>query len=94
MRTPKNLTEKQRKEIIGKFPNTYTFTKSLTERMLLNRYKPGTTLTIMRPTIVGSSFRDPVPGWIDSMTGSAATYFFGGIGLVRVFSGNEALISD
>jgi len=62
--------------------------------MLKLKYPAGMSLTILRPTIVGSSFRDPFPGWIDNLIGSAAIYFFPGIGLVKIFKGNEKLIGD
>lgn len=40
-------------------------------------------LVIVRPTIIGASFRDPFPGWIDSLVASAAIFFFTGIGLIK-----------
>lgn len=51
-------------------------------------------LTIVRPSIIGASFRDPFPGWIDSLVASAAIYFFTGIGLIRALYGDEDLIGD
>ena len=62
--------------------------------MLIKKRPAGMSLTIMRPTIVGASYRDPFPGWIDNMIGSAAIYFFSGIGLIKIFKGNENLIGD
>lgn len=48
----------------------------------------------MRPTIVGSSLRDPFPGWIDSLVGASATMFFAGLGMMSLFKGNDSLITD
>ena len=48
----------------------------------------------MRPTIVGSSLRDPFPGWIDSLVGASATMFFAGLGMMSLFKGNDRLITD
>jgi hypothetical protein len=62
---------------------------------MLQRLRPaGMPLTIVRPSIVGASLRDPFPGWIDSLVASAAIYFFSGIGLIKVLYGDEDLIGD
>ena len=49
---------------IGNYPNTYTYTKWLSERLLQKRRPKNMTLTIIRPTIVTVSARDPMPGWV------------------------------
>ena len=67
----------QTPEIIGKFPNTYTFTKNLSER-ILKILKEKHTITIARPSIIGSSNRDPIPGWVDTVSAGGANYFLGG----------------
>lgn len=51
-------------------------------------------LTILRPTIVGCSLRDPFPGWIDNMIGSSAMYFFSGIGLIKILKGKDDITVD
>ena len=81
-------------ELLGTFPNTYTYTKNLAENMLKQLRPSGFPLTIVRPSIVGSSIRDPVPGWIDSVVAAAAIYFFTGIGLIPLLYGDEELIGD
>ena len=50
------LTEK----IIQDRPNTYTFTKALAEYVISQEAKD-LPLAIIRPSIVGSSWREPVP---------------------------------
>jgi hypothetical protein len=52
------------------WPNTYTYTKSLAESLLLRR-KHELRLAIVRPSIVESSVRYPLPGWNESFNGSA-----------------------
>ena len=94
MRTPVGILEKQTKELLGRFPNTYTFTKMLAERMLKELSPPSLPLSLVRPTIIGASFRDPFPGWIDSLAASAAIFFFTGIGLITQLQGDEDLIGD
>ncbi|KAM3137875.1 hypothetical protein pb186bvf_009956 [Paramecium bursaria] len=88
------MTEAQQKIALAKFPNTYTYTKNLAEQMLSQQRPPNMQITIIRPTIVGCSMRDPNPGWIDSLVGGAAVLFFAGIGLVKVYKGNGSLITD
>lgn len=46
--------------------DTYTFTKWLGEQIAA-REMSGATLTIVRPAIVESAWRDPQPGWIEGM---------------------------
>ncbi|CAK69516.1 unnamed protein product (macronuclear) [Paramecium tetraurelia] len=93
-RSSQNFDEKQQKLALDKFPNTYTFTKNLAEQMLAQLRPPNMQITIVRPTIVGCSFRDPIPGWIDNLVGGAAVIFFAGIGLVKIYKGKENLITD
>jgi fatty acyl-CoA reductase len=46
-------------------PNTYTFTKCLAEHLLCER-RGNVPLSIVRPSVVSASWREPFPGWIDS----------------------------
>lgn len=46
-------------------PNTYTLTKCLAEHLLAER-RGRVPLTLVRPSIITASFREPFPGWIDS----------------------------
>lgn len=68
--------------LIGKRPNTYTFTKALAERMLEaeSDYLP---ISIVRPTIVLSSFREPVAGWLDNWNGPTGLIAAAGKGFFR-----------
>ncbi|XP_042877449.1 putative fatty acyl-CoA reductase CG5065 [Penaeus japonicus] len=47
-------------------PNTYTFTKALAEHLLVNDGE-GLPITIIRPSIVCGSWREPIPGWVDNL---------------------------
>lgn len=44
--------------IIGDYPNTYTFTKNLCERLLSQR-RGNLTLTILRPAVIINSYLEP-----------------------------------
>ena len=48
------------KPLIDKFPNTYTFTKSLAE-YLIQKESENIPFMIVRPSIVSSSISDPFP---------------------------------
>ena len=51
---PQQAKERE-KEIIGKYPNTYTYTKALTERSLLEKHEH-VNVCIVRPSIVISTY--------------------------------------
>lgn len=46
--------------------DVYTFTKWMAEQVLLHRFK-SKTLTILRPSIIESTYIDPVGGWIEGV---------------------------
>lgn len=49
-------------------PNTYTFTKNLAEYLIVDMLKDHP-VAIVRPSIVGASWREPVKGWVDNFNG-------------------------
>ncbi|WP_242343869.1 AMP-binding protein [Anaeromyxobacter terrae] len=63
------------------WPNTYTYTKSLGEQVILRQAQderaPGAPVvwSIVRPSIVESSLRFPFPGWNEGFTTSAPLAF-------------------
>uniref|UniRef100_A0A8D8B1G9 Fatty acyl-CoA reductase n=1 Tax=Culex pipiens TaxID=7175 RepID=A0A8D8B1G9_CULPI len=65
-----NEPEKQilTQHIIGNFPNTYTFSKKCAEVLIQDKYR-SLPIGIFRPPIVSSTYREPVPGWIDNFNG-------------------------
>ncbi len=68
-------------------PNTYTFTKSLAEHLLVAR-SGGVPLAIVRPSIISASWRYPFPGWIDSAAGFATFVMLLGSGHLRAVVGD------
>lgn len=48
------------KPLMGKYPNTYTFTKSLAEQ-LLHEEASDLPLIVIRPSVVSSTLNDPMP---------------------------------
>ncbi|XP_012144429.1 putative fatty acyl-CoA reductase CG5065 [Megachile rotundata] len=79
--------------LIGNRPNTYTFTKALTERILQleSGYLP---VAIVRPSIVLSSLREPVAGWVDNCNGPTGLIAAVGKGVFRTMLCHENMIAD
>ncbi|XP_041970543.1 fatty acyl-CoA reductase wat-like [Aricia agestis] len=57
------------KVLDNKWPNTYTYTKAMTENELLKNSK-NIPLCIFRPAIVSSTTEEPVKSWVDNMYGA------------------------
>ena len=67
--------------LIGNYPNTYSYTKSLAEKML-SKKRGNLKLVICRPSIVGASFNEPYKGWCDSLSAAAGLSLLVALGLV------------
>lgn len=83
----------QTDQIIGDYPNTYTFTKNLCER-ILNKRRGDLTLTIFRPAVIINSYQEPYEGWVDSVAAAVALFFFCGLGVIKEIYGNPRIIGD
>ncbi|KAF9576880.1 cyclin-dependent kinase inhibitor far1 [Mortierella alpina] len=58
----------ERSVVLKTYPNTYTFSKSLTEHLIQKRYKAmGLPIVIVRPSIVTAAVAEPVPGWVEGV---------------------------
>lgn len=81
-----SLTEEQlpaeTKRLLNKYnyPNTYTFTKNITESILLRR-RGSVPLAIVRPSIVGAAWREPYQGWVDALTAAGGIFLTVGLGI-------------
>jgi fatty acyl-CoA reductase len=84
---------KRTDEILDLYPNTYTFTKSLCER-LLQKHRGSLPLCIVRPAVINASYREPFEGWVDTPSAASALYLYGGLGLVQEIFGNPNYIGD
>ena len=81
------------KSILGRFPNTYTLTKNLTEQMLLRR-RGSTPICILRPSIVASAWDSPQRGWIDNVNAAGAYYLLGSLGMLKYVWGKAHYVGD
>lgn len=80
----KELTPK----LMGKHPNTYTFTKQLAEA-LVDEYNTKMPLSIARPSIVTAALQEPIPGWVDSLNGPTGILIASGKGVLRSMMCND-----
>jgi nucleoside-diphosphate-sugar epimerase len=74
--------------------DTYTFTKWLGEQVAWQHTSRQGALTIVRPSIVESAWRDPQPGWIEGMKVGDAIVLAYARGKTRVFPARPAGIAD
>lgn len=71
------------KELVGKCPNTYTYTKAMAEQVL-EKESGNVPLAIVRPSIVSAALKEPFPGWIDNLNGMTGIVAGLGKGVLRV----------
>ncbi len=69
--------QEQSKKILGRFPNTYTFTKCLCEKLIMGR-RGNLSVTICRPSIIGAAWREPHLGYTDSLGAAGVFVLLGG----------------
>ena len=81
------------KMLIGERPNTYTFTKALAEELIMSEARE-LPVCIVRPSIVLSTWRDPMPGWVDNLNGPTGLFLIAGIGVMRTAVIHEDLQTD
>lgn len=83
------LTER----IIRPWPNTYAYTKALSEE-LVRRFGSKFPICIIRPSIVISTNEDPIPGWCNNIYGLNGVIVAGGMGVLRMTPLREEIIGD
>ncbi|XP_022128113.2 fatty acyl-CoA reductase wat [Pieris rapae] len=70
--------------LIGAYPNTYCFTKAAAENHLL-QHSQGLPVAILRPSIVVSTAKGPIPlGWIDNVYGPTGVSVGAWLGIIRL----------
>ena len=90
---PQDELERITPTLVGEYPNTYTLTKSMAEHLLRAR-RGDVPLAIVRPSCVGSSLAEPVPGWVDAVNATGAIYLQAGVGILGIQPGSGDLIGD
>ena len=79
--------------LLHSWPNTYTMTKAMTEQLLI-KHRGDIPLVICRPSIVGSAWSEPVPGWVDVVSAAGAVYIAVGMGVVKFLPGSPQNVGD
>ncbi|KAI8381317.1 male sterility protein-domain-containing protein [Radiomyces spectabilis] len=96
---------KMTQRVLAYYPNTYTFTKSLTEHLILKRVdynrleeaqggKNQWPVAIVRATQVGAGCFEPLPGWMDGISGTNAAVYLLGHGIHALPSDIGDLTAD
>lgn len=88
-----NLMQVLKSNLVAERPNTYTYTKALTEHLIVSE-ATDLPVTIVRPSIVGASWREPVPGWVDNLNGPTGLFLALGKGLLRIMHLKRECIAD
>lgn len=79
--------------LLGDWPNTYTFTKAMAEHLLVKN-RGSVPLAIVRPSIIGSAWKEPEPGWVDVISAAGAVYTAVGFGVIKFLPGRPTVIAD
>lgn len=82
MKSEEEMAEMQ-KDLLDYQPNTYTYTKRLAEVLLRDEYAKGFSCCVVRPSVVIPAYREPVPGWVDSLNGPAGLMIGAAKGVIR-----------
>ncbi|XP_037954996.1 putative fatty acyl-CoA reductase CG5065 isoform X2 [Teleopsis dalmanni] len=70
------------KKILGDIPNTYAYTKSLAEALVVEKFNELPAI-ILRPSIVIPIWKEPLPGWTDNINGPTGLLIGAGKGVLR-----------
>lgn len=79
--------------ILGAIPNTYAFTKSLSEALVVEQMSEMPAV-IMRPSIVIPIRYEPIPGWTDNINGPTGLLIGAGKGVIRSMYCNSSSYGD
>ncbi|KAG6443936.1 putative fatty acyl-CoA reductase CG5065 [Manduca sexta] len=87
------LLKHMQPKLIDPQPNTYAYTKSLTED-LVSQHAGKFPICIARPSIVTAAHKEPIPGWVDNLNGPTGLLVGAGKGVIRTMHCNDALLAD
>lgn len=79
--------------LLGKRPNTYTYTKALAEVLLVEE-AGDIPVAIVRPSIVTAAWREPYPGWVDNINGPTSLVVASGKGMLRTMLFDSSAVAD
>ncbi|XP_065171317.1 fatty acyl-CoA reductase wat-like [Atheta coriaria] len=76
------LVERMTPPLLGDWPNTYSFTKCIAEDMV-NKIAQHLPVCIIRPSIIVSTYKEPIRGWVDNFYGPIGVAYAVALGLLR-----------
>jgi len=80
-------------KILGNIPNTYAFTKALSEG-LVNKELDKLPIILLRPSVVIPIWKEPLPGWTDNINGPTGLLIGAGKGVIRTMYCNGTGYAD
>lgn len=75
------------------WPNTYAFTKTMGE-MVMQQSKENLSLVTVRPTIVGGTYKEPFPGWVEDLKNADVLVARSAQGILPCLVGETKTIMD
>ncbi|KAL4711300.1 hypothetical protein ACJJTC_019141 [Scirpophaga incertulas] len=79
--------------LLGDYPNTYAFTKSVAENIVAE-YSKGLPVAVFRPAIVIATTKEPVAGWIDNVYGPTGVVVGAAVGLLHTLQCRPCAVAD
>ncbi|XP_047097893.1 fatty acyl-CoA reductase 1-like [Schistocerca piceifrons] len=79
--------------ILGDWPNTYTFTKAVAEDVICT-HAAGLPASVIRPSIVMATNKEPVTFWLGNMYGPSAMVAGGALGILHTMQSDENAMAD
>ncbi|KAF9086501.1 cyclin-dependent kinase inhibitor far1 [Mortierella sp. AD031] len=93
--TYEEIRNYERSVVLKTYPNTYTFSKSLTEHLVQKQYKTmGLPIVIVRPSIVTAAKQEPVPGWVEGVAAANKAVVSCALGQVQEWIGDATKKTD
>lgn len=80
--------------VLGNIPNTYAYTKCLSEALVVEKMNQKLPAVIFRPSIVIPIRADPIPGWTDNINGPTGLLIGAGKGVIRTMYCNSSGYGD
>ncbi|XP_047370033.1 fatty acyl-CoA reductase wat-like [Vespa velutina] len=79
--------------LLGKWPNTYVYTKTVAENFI-KKHAESVPIGIFRPGIVISTYREPIQGWVDNVYGPTGITINVFVGLMRIHHCDRSINVD
>ncbi|XP_054260769.1 fatty acyl-CoA reductase wat-like [Macrosteles quadrilineatus] len=80
-------------KLIGRWTNTYALTKACAEN-LVSKYDGVLPIGVVRPSIVVSTWREPLVGWINNVYGAVGVVTGTALGLMRLWCADPDMVGD